>query len=193
MTRLPSRRQRLMRARSRCICGGGRPPGKTGGPLRVRGMHFSTAPLKLVSPPSFPFTDPRRSRTSFPATVKDRRPGSSCLPEDCQTHFSGLLPVETRMLPVFLPPLISSLVRPLLPCLWQCQRWLIVASRADSKCAQSSSQASSAGSACIRDNSPWSWESSSAENPAKASRSTSATATSIDATARLPSAVISTI
>lgn len=75
----------------------------------------------------------------------------------------------------------------------QCQRWLIVASRADSKCAQSSSQGSSAGSACIRDNSPWSWESSSAENPAKASRSTSATATSIDATARLPSAVISTI
>jgi hypothetical protein len=31
------------------------------------------------------------------------RPGSSCHPEDCQTHFSGLLPVATRMLPVFLP------------------------------------------------------------------------------------------
>jgi hypothetical protein len=32
---LSSRRQRLMRARSLCTCRGARPPGKTGGPLRV--------------------------------------------------------------------------------------------------------------------------------------------------------------
>lgn len=42
---------------------------------------------------------PRWFRTSSTATVKQRRPGSSYHPEDCQTHFSGLLPLARPMLP----------------------------------------------------------------------------------------------